>query len=80
MDDDEIPMEEEEEQTEKVRVPVVPTSQRVNFGYSRGAREDAARAWIEKALGERVGQCTLQQELKDGVVLCNLMNVVRPGS
>ncbi|KAL1519310.1 hypothetical protein AB1Y20_022837 [Prymnesium parvum] len=43
-------------------------------------REDLVRKFIESALGERIGQCSLQHELKDGVVLCNLMNAIRPGS
>ena len=37
-----------------------------------------ARAWIEESLGMQLkGQ--LQQELKSGVLLCNLINRVKPG-
>jgi len=44
------------------------------------ARAGETRAWIEAVLGERLGECSLQEELKDGVVLCNLMNVIKPGN
>jgi len=42
--------------------------------------ESQTRAWIEAVLGEKLGECSLQEELKDGVVLCNLMNKLKPGS
>lgn len=41
--------------------------------------ETAIRGWIEAVLGERLGDCALQHELRDGVVLCNLLNGLQPG-
>ena len=47
---------------------------------SAGDLEAETRAWIEAVLGEKLGECSLQEELKDGVVLCNLANALKPGS
>jgi len=44
-----------------------------------GGLEASTRAWIEAVLGEKLGECALQEELKDGIVLCNLMNALKPG-
>jgi hypothetical protein len=44
------------------------------------ARADQTRAWIEAVLGKGLGESSLQEELKDGVVLCNLMNAIKPDS
>jgi len=41
--------------------------------------EAEARGWIEGVLGKKLGECSLQEELKDGVVLCNLVNRLKPG-
>ena len=38
------------------------------------------RAWIEAVLGEPLGDETLHVILKSGVVLCNLINALKPGS
>ena len=38
--------------------------------------ESDARAWIEEMLGEKLGPLTLQEELKDGVVLCRVVNAI----
>ena len=35
--------------------------------------------WIEAVLGKRLGSSSLQEELKDGHVLCNLLNAIQPG-
>ena len=46
------------------------------------ARQDLeaeARAWIEAVLDERLGESSLQEELKDGVVLCRLVDAIKPG-
>ena len=42
--------------------------------------EAQCRAWVESFLGERLGELCLQQELKSGVVLCQLANAVKPGA
>ena len=42
--------------------------------------EAEARAWIEAVLGEPLGDETLHVILKSGVVLCNLINALKPGS
>jgi hypothetical protein len=43
------------------------------------AVEKSCREWIETVTGEKMGECTLQEELKSGVVLCNLVNALKPG-
>ena len=47
--------------------------------------EQEAVQWIETVLGERVfagasGADAVQEKLKDGVILCNLVNKIKPGS
>ena len=47
--------------------------------------EQEAVQWIEKVLGEKVfagakGADAVQEKLKDGVILCNLVNKIKPGS
>ena len=39
----------------------------------------ACRMWIEAVTGEKLGESTLQEELKNGLVLCNLINCIKPG-
>ena len=39
--------------------------------------EREAREWIEAVTGEKL-EGTLQEALKSGVVLCNLLNTVKP--
>ena len=43
------------------------------------AVENACRMWIENVTGDKLGECSLQEELKNGVVLCNLINAIQPG-
>jgi len=43
------------------------------------AKENAARVWIE-ALTRRKLSGSLQEELKSGVVLCELINAIQPGT
>lgn len=50
----------------------------VKEGGGELAHEAATKGWIEAVLGERLGECSLQEELRDGVVLCNLMNKLKP--
>eukprot|EP00316_Scyphosphaera_apsteinii_P008417 CAMPEP_0119344542 /NCGR_PEP_ID=MMETSP1333-20130426/107024_1 /TAXON_ID=418940 /ORGANISM="Scyphosphaera apsteinii, Strain RCC1455" /LENGTH=449 /DNA_ID=CAMNT_0007356981 /DNA_START=41 /DNA_END=1391 /DNA_ORIENTATION=- len=40
--------------------------------------EEDARGWIEEVLCEKLGAGSLQQQLKDGTVLCRLINTIRP--
>ena len=42
--------------------------------------EAEARAWIEAVIGEGPLEGTLQEALKSGVVLCNLINKIKPGT
>src|SRR5436190_24188874 len=44
------------------------------------ALADEAREWIEAYLGETLPDDDLMDSLKDGTVLCRLLNVVTPGS
>jgi len=36
--------------------------------------------WIEAVLGERLPQGAYEEVLKDGVIICRLMNKLQPGS
>jgi len=42
--------------------------------------EGEVRTWIEAVTGDKLGGCSLQEELRNGIVLCNLVNVIKPGS
>ena len=42
-----------------------------------GARELAARQWVEEFMGEKING-TLQEGLKSGVVLCKILNKIQP--
>jgi len=44
------------------------------------ALEAQCRMWIEAVTGDKMGECALQEELKDGIVLCHLVNAIAPGS
>lgn len=44
------------------------------------AMADEAREWIETCLGETLPEDDLMDSLKDGTVLCRLLNIVTPGS
>eukprot|EP00966_Prymnesium_polylepis_P316299 7308742-Prymnesium_polylepis.1 len=46
---------------------------------AEGGSMDEARAWIEGVLGEKLGMCSLQEELKDGVALGGVLNAIQPG-
>lgn len=54
-------------------------SQRLQDKYDPGMA-DEAREWIEMCLGEGLPDEDLMETLKDGTVLCRLLNVVTPGS
>jgi len=62
----------------------------VRYGLDRELAEKAAakydtglegecRMWIENVTGDKLGESSLQEELKNGVVLCNLINTIKPG-
>ena len=40
--------------------------------------EADARNWIEAVTGAKLGEMPLQEELKDGTVLCTLVNTISP--
>ena len=42
--------------------------------------EQEAQAWIEAVLGKRLKGTTLHESLQSGVVLCNLLNTLKPGA
>ena len=42
--------------------------------------EHKCREWIEAVTGDKLGESTLQEELKNGVVLCHLVNAIKPGA
>jgi len=42
--------------------------------------ESEVLGWIEAVLGERLPQGTFEDVLRDGTVLCRLMNKLKPGS
>src|ERR1700730_15018066 len=54
-------------------------SQRLQDKYDPGMA-DEAREWIEMCLDEGLPDEDLMDTLKDGTVLCRLLNVVTPGS
>jgi transgelin len=41
--------------------------------------EAEVRNWIERILNEKLGELSLQEELKDGVILCRVVNAIEPG-
>jgi hypothetical protein len=42
--------------------------------------EKAVLAWIFEVIGEPVPEVAYEDALRDGVALCKLINVVKPGS
>ena len=42
--------------------------------------EAEAKEWIEAVQGESLEGDTLHEALKSGVVLCNLINAIKPGT
>ena len=42
-------------------------------------REQSTIAWLEEILPGQVQDAPLQEQLKTGVVLCNLLNTLKPG-
>lgn len=43
-------------------------------------QEEEVLRWIEEVLGEKLPSQPYEDILKDGVVLCNLINKITPGS
>jgi len=54
-------------------------SQRLQEKYDPDM-SDEAKEWIEMCLGESLPTDDLADGLKDGVILCKLLNIVTPGS
>ena len=54
-------------------------SQRLHDKYDPTTADDA-REWIEMCLNEDLPDQDLMDSLKDGTILCRLLNVVTPGS
>ncbi|KAI3629746.1 hypothetical protein MIR68_011181 [Amoeboaphelidium protococcarum] len=44
------------------------------------SNQDASRAFVEKLLGKKFESTSFQNDLRDGVVLCQLMNILSPDS
>lgn len=42
-------------------------------------QEQEAQQWIETITGERFSQPTFEESLRDGILLCKLMNKLKPG-
>jgi len=42
------------------------------------ANEDKVRAFVETVTGDKLGE-NIQESLKDGIILCNLLNKLKPG-
>lgn len=42
-------------------------------------QEQEAQAWIETIVGERFAKETFEDSLRDGILLCKLMNKLKPG-
>ncbi|KAJ3336101.1 hypothetical protein HDU91_001890, partial [Kappamyces sp. JEL0680] len=42
-------------------------------------REQEARQWIESVVGHALPEGTFQEQLKDGIVLCEVVNAIMPG-
>ncbi|CAF4007928.1 unnamed protein product [Rotaria sp. Silwood1] len=43
-------------------------------------QEKAAREWVESVTGERFSSDNYAEALHDGIILCKLMNKLKPGS
>lgn len=60
------------------------TQAKMNSKYDVKLEQEALR-WMEAVLGEPLfagvaGQDNVHEKLKDGTILCNLVNVIKPGS
>lgn len=42
-------------------------------------QEEEAKQWIETITGEKFSKSTFEDSLRDGILLCKLMNKLRPG-
>jgi len=42
-------------------------------------QEQEAQAWVEAITGERFSRPTFEESLRDGILLCKLMNKLKPG-
>lgn len=53
----------------------------MNFFQARNAeQEQEVLQWISDVLGEPLPKGSYEDVLKDGVILCNLINKIAPGS
>ena len=55
----------------------IALKQQAKFDYDLERR---LREWIEETLGEKLSDDDLGNALKSGIVLCNLINKIKPGS
>ncbi|XP_018341689.1 PREDICTED: muscle-specific protein 20 isoform X1 [Trachymyrmex septentrionalis] len=67
--------------TQSGKVTVIEeTTQQQNAGTRNKEQEAEVLAWIEAVLGEKLPPGNYDDILKDGVILCNLINKLAPGS
>lgn len=48
-------------------------------GKREPEQEQQARQWIETVIGERFPPVAFEEALRDGIILCKLMNRLAPG-
>lgn len=48
-------------------------------GKREPEQECQAQQWIETVIGERFPPCPFEQALRNGIILCKLMNRLAPG-
>ncbi|KAL0108012.1 hypothetical protein PUN28_014939 [Cardiocondyla obscurior] len=63
-----------------MQTPAARTAARCLFAGRNKEQETEVLAWIEAVLGEKLPPGNYEDILRDGVILCNLINKLAPGS